>query len=70
MSDLPPVSIPVAGVNLIQLIRLITAINKTLHDDLQVSTSMAALEIQVNDLASVRGVPVIDINVNVQTSLY
>ena len=61
-------SVPAAEVNLVQRIHLITAIDKTPHDDLRVSTPIAALAI--NDLAPVSGVPVIGIDVNVQSSLY
>ena len=68
ISDLPPVSVPAAGVNLVQRIHLITAIDKTPHDDLRVSTPIAAFAI--NDFAPVSDVPVIGINVNIQPSLY
>ena len=62
MSDLPPVSVPAAGVNLLQRIQLITAIDKTPHDELQISTSMV-----INNLTPVSGVPFIGGNVNVCT---
>lgn len=57
ISDIPPVSDPAAGINLVNIYNNRLIINKTIHDDLKVSTSISP--IAINDLASVSGIPVI-----------
>ena len=66
ISDIPPVSFPAAGVNLVYILYIhsITTI-ETAHDNIRVFTLVSALAI--NDLAPV-SVPAVGINVNVQPS--